>query len=926
MTLRLFIYILLCCLSQIGSAASEVTWKQTIDAVSNSIVSIKIDSPRAFDTAWKSSSQATGFVVDSEQGIILTNRHVVNPGPVRAEALFSNNEEVELTPIYRDPVHDFGFFRYDPGDLKHIKSRALYLDSSGAKVGQDIRVIGNDAGEKLSILAGIIARTDRPAPDYGRGNYNDFNTSYIQAASSTSGGSSGSPVINILGEVVALNAGANNSAASSYFLPLQRVKRALDLLRDNQSVKRGTLQTEFSRLTYDQLKGLGLAPDTEALFWGKDKDLGGLLVVKKVIKGSPIYKFIKPGDILKSINGLPVNGFIELASVLDESVGHNISIEMERGGQNINISVEVSDLHQITPNAYLTFGGAVVNDFSYQQARHYNRAIKGVYVADPGYTLSKSAIPAGAVIIEADGKNIDNLIDFEEHLSNLNHGDITNIRYVKYTDPINSVLRPIEIDQQWFSTEYCEINQDGNWPCRDINIQVVDKDKKIESTFFNDYKDFRKNAIAPSLVHVNFDLPYPIAGIVERHYYGTGLIIDKDKGLIIVDRNTVPLSMGEVKLTFAGSLEIPGKIEYIHPLHNFALLSYKTESIGDTPVREATFNNSELKQGDQSWLVGLKANHQLFYQNAVVASVDSLLLPASRSFLDTNIEVIDLINTPDDIYGVLANERGHVSALWSSFAYRSRGESYQINRGISAELISDFIDQIEHNRPLYSLEIQLNYIPLFAARKLGLNDDWVSKYESLDKTERRLLIVKNSIAGSPASRLIKNGDILLSIDDKLISSFRDYEKASQKKNVKIKLWRENQFKEITVSTVVLNGDGVDDVFFWAGAHLHKPHRALNQMGIGAEGVYVAFNNYGSPATRYGLNAGQRIVAVDDVATPNLTSFKKQVIGRKDRSSLRLRTISWNGEPNIVTLKLDNKYWPTFEIKKSNTEWKRNPVN
>ena len=47
---------------------------------------------------------------------------------------------------------------------------------------------------------------------------------------------------------------------------------------------------------------------------------------------------------------------------------------------------------------------------------------------------------------------------------------------------------------------------------------------------------------------------------------------------------------------------------------------------------------------------------------------------------------------------------------------------------------------------------------------------------------------------------------------------------------------------------------------------------------------------------------------------------------KDRSSLRLRTISWNGEPNMVTLKLDNKYWPPFEIKKSNKEWKRNPVN
>ena len=55
---------------------------------------LQVNATRAFDTSGPGASQATGFIVDAKQGLVLTNRHVVQSGPVLAEALFQNHEEV----------------------------------------------------------------------------------------------------------------------------------------------------------------------------------------------------------------------------------------------------------------------------------------------------------------------------------------------------------------------------------------------------------------------------------------------------------------------------------------------------------------------------------------------------------------------------------------------------------------------------------------------------------------------------------------------------------------------------------------------------------------------------------------------------------------------------------------------------------------
>jgi len=912
------------------ASAEEPAWVGTLERISTGVVSIRVDSTRAFDTEWNSSSQATGFVVDAKRGLILTNRHVVTPGPVVAEAVFLNNEEVRLTPVYRDPVHDFGFFSYNPDDLKYMTPAELPLVPGGAGIGREIRVVGNDAGEQLSILAGTIARLDRKAPDYGRGKYNDFNTFYFQAASGTSGGSSGSPVLNIDGDVVALNAGANSSSASSFFLPLDRIERALRLLQKNEPVTRGTLQTVFERKAYDELSRLGLTTEMEALVRKEHPEQTGMLAVQQVIPGSSADGQLEPGDILLRIDGDLVTEFVPLAETLDDKVGQQISIEVERGGRSLEKKVRVTDLHAVTPDEFVEFGDAIVNNLSYQQARHYNREVTGIYVANPGYIFSKSAIPRGAVVTEIGGDAVANIEDLMAKLDELADGDRTTFRYNTIEDPRNSIVRSVQMDRIWFPARHCKRNDaTGVWPCEDLAAGPAPKPQETGSTSFATYEDPRVNKIAPSLVVVTFDLPYTVSGVSEKHYYGTGLIVDAERGLIVIDRNTVPVAMGDVTVTFAGSLQVDAKVEYIHPLHNFAVVSYDPTLIGETPVRSAVLNRQMPESGDRLLAVGLKNDHQLAHQESVVSSVDPVMLPLSRTmrFRDSNLEVIDLVNGPTDFDGILADKDGNVVATWSSFAYQSGGESGQINRGVSADALADFIDIVRTGRPIYSLEAQLGYAPLFAARKLGLDEEWLTRLEQHNPKYRRTLRVSRIVAGSPAADELRNGDMILAIDDQVVTTFSELEKAVQRPKVKVTLWRDKEAHDIEIETVALDGAGIDRAVSWAGALLQNPHRSMAvQRGIDPTGVYVAFFSYGSPATRYGLWAGRRIVQVDDTETPDLQTFIDVVANKGDQTSVRLKTVTWNGAVEVITLKLDNQYWPAYEIRRTADGWERNSIS
>jgi S1-C subfamily serine protease len=908
--------------------ASTPRWEATLDRVVSAVVVLRVSVPRPFDTEIQADEMATGFVVDAERGLIVTNRHVVNPGPATIEAVFLDHEEVPVEVVYRDPVHDFGIVRYDPAEVEFMKTGQLHLVPEHARVGTEIRVVGNDAGEKLSILAGTLARLDREAPRYGRPRYNDFNTFYYQAASSTSGGSSGSPVVDVHGHAVALNAGGRRTASSSFYLPLEPVVRALDLIRNGKPVTRGTLQAVFSYRPYDEVRRLGLRSEIEAEVRRRVPGGVGMLVVGEIVPGGPADGKLEVGDVLVSAGGGLVTKFGPLGSLLDESVGKEISLEVERGGRPISVTLSVQDLHAITPAEYLELGGGVAHELSYQQARNYGVRVGGVYLTSAGYMFSRAGVTHGVVITAVHGEKVKTLDEFEARMASFANGEQIPVRYFHLGSPRAEKVAVVTIDRLWFKMKRCRRDDaTAAWPCEASPPPPPRPRARIATTSFPGEGGRPVRDLAPSIAMVDVDIPFRIDGVHGDRFRGTGFVVDAERGLVVVDRETIPIALGDVKITFAESVQISAEVFYLHPAHNLALVRYDPALLGDTPVRSVTFRSEALESGDEVWLVGLGSQQRLVSRKTRVSRVEAprISLSDPPRFRETNIELIGLSDSAATLGGVISDEKGRVFALWAAFSVDDDGGVTSIFAGIPARAVVDMLDIARSggSREWRSLGVELQPINLADARNRGLGEEAARRIESRKESRRRVLSVVRRTAGTPAAELLREGDLLLSINGRPAESFAVLELAAQAERVSLTVLRDGEEFTLDVGTVAQSGRGTNRFLFWEGTLLQEPHPAVSaQRGVEPGGVYVSWFWYGSPANRSHLRATHRIVEFDGIPIDDLDAFLAIASDRANGRAIRLKTLDLEGKASVVTLKPDPHFWPTSEIRRGPDGWER----
>lgn len=790
----------------------------------------------------------------------------------------------------------------------------------------------------MSILPGILAKLDRDAPSYGSSTYNDFNTFYYAAASSTSGGSSGSPVLNIDGCAIALNAGGAKKSASSFYLPLERVVRALSCIQENIPVARGTLQTIFRHTAFDEVRRLGLMSTTEELIRAQFPGETGMLVVDQVLPGGPADQQLHPGDVLIKFSGQYETTFLNIEAHLDSHVGSKVELEVQRGGMTHIVQLDVHDLHGITPHRYLEIGGGIVHSLSYQQARNAALPVGGVYMAQAGHMFMKAHLTQPCIITSVDGKPTPSLDEFVAVMASLSNGYRTVLRYFMVRDRHRIRTAFILMDRQWFPMQMCTRNdEDGRWyPETCPNTSSIATISSIPAFIPSPLSFPGGSALGKellrSLVMVSFDIPYMIDGISSSSYQGVGLVVDAKHGFIIVDQNTVPIALGDVLVTIAASIEIPAKVVFVHPVHNYAVVQYDPIQLGAVAshLQSAIFADEPLQVGETADYIGLSSNWTVVTMKAVVTKMDRLVLRDFQPprYKASNVEVLHFDRIAKSVGGLFMNEKGHVNALWLSFSYQDSTGRKEVFRGLPVSIVNPVVKELRKGSvptTVNVLPVQLLTYALSKARSgLGVTDEWIQKLERCYEDKRQILAIKRCAADTDCAKKFASGDLLLSIDDQVVVRDSDVETATEgKTELHVVVLRDQQEQELTVQTAQLSAMGTDRVLIWCGLVVQQPHYAVASLGFIPEkgGVYCSRWCYGSPAHKYGLRATIWIVEVNGESTDTLDAFLAVVQKLGNGDSVRLKTIAINTKPNVFTLKTDYHYWPTMELQRHGWDWK-----
>jgi Do/DeqQ family serine protease len=260
-------------------------------------------------------SLGSGVIIDSNQGLVLTNNHVIDKAD-KITVTLHDGRQLNAELIGADPESDIAIIRVPGNNLTQLP----IADSSQLKVGDFVVAIGSPFGLSQTVTSGIVSALGRSG--LGIEKLENF----IQTDASINPGNSGGALVNLRGELIGMNtailAPTGGNVGIGFAIPTNMIMTIKESLVKHGKVRRGLLGVTTQDLTPELVSAFNLENKRGA-------------AISRIESNSPAAKAgLEPGDIIVSANGRPVTSSQDIYNLVGLlQIGDKVNIEYYRGNE-----------------------------------------------------------------------------------------------------------------------------------------------------------------------------------------------------------------------------------------------------------------------------------------------------------------------------------------------------------------------------------------------------------------------------------------------------------------------------------------------------------------------------------------------------------------------------------------------------------------
>jgi len=361
----------------------------------------------------------SGFIYDPD-GYILTNHHVIEAADEIIVRL-ADRREFEAELIGSDETSDIAVLKIKAdGDLPYLKLG----NSEKVKPGQWVMAIGSPFNFEQSVTAGIVSAK-------GRTNRAQQYVPFIQTDVAINRGNSGGPLLDMDGEVIGINSWILSSSGGyiglSFSIPVEVAISTAKQLRETGKVERGLLGVIVGAVTREMAEALGL-----------DRPVGAL-VNDVSADGAADRAGIKPGDVILSFNGTPVETWNDLPPLVGANPpGTTATVKVSREGKEKTFEVTLDALDSdsgavLASNDSAQNSGNVlglaVESINNDRRRELGDPEGGVVITDvESDDAWRAGLRPGDVILMINNQPVGNMDDFDNLIKDVEPGRAIALR------------------------------------------------------------------------------------------------------------------------------------------------------------------------------------------------------------------------------------------------------------------------------------------------------------------------------------------------------------------------------------------------------------------------------------------------------------------------------------------------------------------